>query len=271
MPEGDTIHRAARALDRAFGGRVVTRFESVFPHLTRVDEDDPIAGRTILDVSSRGKHLLVRLSGNLTLRTHMRMHGSWHIYRAGERWLRPARNARVILENEEFVAVGFSIPVAEMIPTDRESRAAELQRLGPDLLSSSFDRDEARRRLELQGDQQIAEALLDQSVMAGIGNVYKSEILFLAAIDPRTPVSALSRARLDEVIELSLNLLARNADGSVARRGSRQTTRYSAPDRRLWVYGRAGRSCFRCGTPILRSLQGRNARVTYWCSACQSS
>jgi endonuclease VIII len=269
MPEGDTIHRAANALDRALRGRVVTRFESVYPHLMRVDEDDPLAGRTILGVSARGKHLLIRFSGNLTLRTHMRMHGSWHIYRPGERWLRPERNARIILETAEIFAVAFSVPVAEMIPTDRESRAPELKRLGPDLLSESFDRDEARRRLEQQMDASIADALLNQSVLAGIGNVYKSEVLFLAGVDPRTPVSLLSSSRLDELIELSLRLLSRNASGNVARPGSRQTTPYRTPERRLWVYGRGGRPCFRCGTTIVRELHGRDARSTYWCPSCQ--
>jgi endonuclease VIII len=168
-----------------------------------------------------------------------------------------------------MVAVGFSIPVAEMIPTDHLSRAPELRRLGPDLLSGSFDREEARRRLEQQTSASIADALLNQSVMAGIGNVYKSEILFLAGVDPRTPVSSLNSSQMNELIELSLRLLARNASGSVARRGSRQTTGYHAPDRRLWVYGRGGRPCFRCGTTIVRELQGVDARSTYWCPSCQ--
>src|SRR5918992_4664013 len=113
MPEGDTIFRAARTLDRALAGRVVTRFESVFPHLARVDGNRPIRGRIIERVTSRGKHLLMWFSGDLVLRTHMRMNGSWHIYRPGERWQRPRHDMRIVVATDSFEAVAFTVPVAE--------------------------------------------------------------------------------------------------------------------------------------------------------------
>ena len=135
MPEGDTIFRAARTLHRALAGSPVTRFESAFPALNRIDDDRPLAGRTIESVAARGKHLLMTFSGDLVLRTHMRMHGSWHIYRSGERWQRPARDMRIVVETARFVAVGFNVPVAEFLSGRELSRHPQLGALGPDLLA----------------------------------------------------------------------------------------------------------------------------------------
>src|SRR5262245_45606092 len=144
MSEGDTIFRAAHTLNRALAGKVVTRFDSVFPALTRVADEHPIVGRTVESVSSRGKHMLMTFSGGLTLRTHMRMNGSWHIYRPGERWQRPARDMRVLVATEDFVAVGFSVPVAELLSDRDMARHRQLRALGPDVLDASFDADDAR-------------------------------------------------------------------------------------------------------------------------------
>src|SRR5262245_63219467 len=135
MPEGDTIFRAARTLHRALAGKPVTAFESVLPALNRIDEDAPVTGRTVEQVTAVGKHLLIHFSGNLVLRTHMRMNGSWHIYRTGERWQRPRRDMRVRLSTADFEAVGFTIPVAEFITEAGLSKHADLRRLGPDVLS----------------------------------------------------------------------------------------------------------------------------------------
>src|SRR6185436_85457 len=171
MPEGDSIFRAARTLHRALAGSPVTRFESVFPALNRVDDDRPLAGRTIESVSSRGKHLLITLSGHLTLRPHMKMHGSWHIYRPGERWQRPARDMRIVIETARFVAVGFNVPVAEFLTGRELSRHQALGALGPDLLAPmgsagaagpSFDREEVLRRMRKEADTAIADVLLNQ-------------------------------------------------------------------------------------------------------------
>ena len=178
MPEGDTIFRAARTLHRALAGKPVLRFESVFPHLTRVHDNEPITGRTVDGVRAAGKHVLMEFSGGLLLRTHMRMNGSWHIYRPGEAWQRPRRSMRIIVGTEDFVAVGFDIPVAEMIKAKDVPRHDELRKLGPDLLGEGFDAAEAGRRIRARGASEIADVLLNQRVLAGIGNVYKSEVLF---------------------------------------------------------------------------------------------
>ena len=219
MPEGDTIFRAARTLHRALAGSPVTRFESAFPALNRIDDDRPLAGRTIESVSARGKHLLMMFSGDLVLRTHMKMHGSWHIYRLGERWRRPARDMRIVVETARFVAVGFNVPVAEFLTGRELSRHQQLGALGPDLLAPmasagpagpSFDRAEVLRRIRTQGNTAIAEVLLNQRVVAGIGNVFKSEILFVAGIDPFTPASELSDAVLARLIDEAQQLLRAN-------------------------------------------------------------
>src|SRR5687767_15858416 len=143
MPEGDTIFRAARTLDRALGGKPVVRFESMLPALTRIHEDHPVTGRTIEQVASQGKHVLMRFSGGLVLRTHMRMNGSWHIYRPGERWQRARRDMRIVVATEDFVAVAFNVGVAEFLASENISRRSEVSRLGPDLLAETFDLEDA--------------------------------------------------------------------------------------------------------------------------------
>jgi endonuclease-8 len=273
VPEGDTIYRAARALDRALAGRTVSRFETVFPHLTRVDQDRPLAGRTVERVESRGKHLLMFFSGELVLRTHMRMNGSWHIYRPGERWLRPHRDMRLRIATDDFEAVGFNIPVAELIEVRDLKRHAELTKLGPDVLSDTFDAEEALRRMRDRADTAIADAILNQRVIAGLGNVYKSEVLFLCRVNPFTPVRALEDKRLAGVIAEGRRLLRANVSEGLAPMttytGFRRTTRRDDPAERLWVYGRARLPCRRCGTPIQIRKQGTDARLTYWCPSCQ--
>lgn len=270
MPEGDTIFRAARVLGRALEGQRVARFQSDFPQINRIDEDEPLCGRIVTSVTSAGKHLLIRLSGNLTIRSHMRMRGSWHIYRRGERWRRSSRHARIILETEQFVAVGFSIPVAEVIATDEESRDRELRRLGVDLLAKEFDPDQAVERLRQHPSSRVDDALLNQTIMAGVGNVYKSEVLFLAGMHPGRRVDSLDPGEMHELVSRSHELLVRNVSPEAPRAGGRRTLWRLNPAERLWVYGRANRPCRRCGTPVVRELTGANARVTYWCPSCQS-
>src|SRR5438552_7178298 len=161
MPEGDTIFLAAATLRRALAGRVVTRFESAFPALTRIDEDHRVTGRTIDSVEARGKHLLIGFSGGLVLRTHMRMNGSWHIYRAGERWQRARRDMRIVVATDAYEAVAFSVPVAEFLRERDLQRQEDLRKMGPDLLSDDFDRAEALRRLREQGNVTVGDALLN--------------------------------------------------------------------------------------------------------------
>src|SRR5215208_197287 len=169
MPEGDTILRAAIAMHRALAGRIVTRFDSMYPALTRVAEDRPIIGRTIESVSARGKHLLIAFSGDLVLRTHMRMNGSWHLYRPGERWQRARRDMRIRISTDTFEAVGFNIPVAEFTSSRALSKHNELRRLGPDLLSDDFHVGDVVQRIGERATIPIADALLNQRVVAGLG------------------------------------------------------------------------------------------------------
>jgi endonuclease-8 len=274
VPEGDAIFRAARTLHLALAGRRVTRFESVFPHLTRVDDDHPLRGRAIERVTARGKHLLISFSGSLVLHTHMRMHGSWHIYRSGERWQRPRRAMRIVIGTDEFEAVAFDVPVAEFIEDHNIARHASLRDLGPDPLAADFDAAEAARRIGRQTDREIGDVLLDQTVIAGIGNIFKSEILFLSGINPFAAVGSLPPDAIELIATTARRLMRANAGkssgrGIVTYSGLRRT---GALDRgaRVWVYGRGGRPCRRCGTPVSRRKQGRYARSTYWCEKCQS-
>ena len=272
MPEGDTIFRAARTLNTFMAGHLVTRFESMFPALNRIADDRPIVGRTIESVSARGKHLLMTFSGDLVLRTHMRMNGSWHIYPTGARWQRPASDMRVLVCTADACGVGFNIPDAELITARELDRHQLLQSLGPDLLAQTFDRDEALRRMQGQSGIPIAEVLLNQRVMAGIGNVFKSEVLFLAGVHPFTPVNLLGDADLQRIVDTSREQLAANVMGrsrTLSLSSGRRTTRSLNPDENLWVYGRGGKPCRRCGTVIHSKKTGLDARPTYWCPGCQ--
>jgi endonuclease-8 len=273
MPEGDTIFRAARTLNRALAGKRVEHFESMLPSLNRIHEDAPLTGRTIEAVSARGKHLLMQFSGGLVLRTHMRMNGSWHIYKRGERWRRPRRDMRIVIAAPDYEAVGFNIPVAEFLTPRQLARHDELRKLGPDVLSGTFDAGEAIRRLRERPATSIADALLNQRVIAGLGNVYKSEVLFMCGVNPFTTVAEVSDEKLQEMVATARRVLAVNVlDGVAAMTtyaGYRRTTRHADPKERLWVYGRARLPCRRCGTPIRVRKQGADARLTYWCMQCQ--
>ncbi len=278
MPEGDTIYRAAATLHRALAGQPVVRFESVFPALTRVHDDQPLTAMTVAKVESIGKHILMHFSGGLVLRTHMRMHGSWHIYRPGERWRQRAGNMRVLVATSIFEAVGFSIPVAEFIKVRDLEKHTVLARLGPDALGTSFDREEAVRRLRTQSSSPVGEALLNQRLLAGLGNVLKSEVLYSCGIDPFVSIATLDDPQLEDVVDTSRRLLQANV--VVSTTGHRRTTGRDNPSERLWVYGRARLPCRRCGTPIDVRKHGpdaarrglwEDARTTYWCPACQTS
>jgi endonuclease-8 len=275
LPEGDSIFRAARALNQALAGRTVTRFESVFPALTRIDHDQPLRGRTIEQVVPRGKHLLIGFSGGLILRTHMRMKGSWHLYRSGERWMRPRHDMRIVIGTDEFEAVAFGVPIAEFTTAGEAAERGPLHDMGPDPLADEFDAAEAARRIESRTDMEIADALLDQTAMAGIGNIFKSEVLFVARVNPFTPVDRIPREHIERIVTTARKLMRANvgegASGIRTYGGLRGTTGRLDPGARLWVYGRAGKPCRRCGTPISRRKQGPHARSTYWCPTCQST
>ena len=283
MPEGDTVFRAAKALHGALTGRLVTRFDSAYPAVTRVAADYPIVGRTVESVSARGKHLLIAFSGDLVLRTHMRMNGSWHLYRTGARWQRPSCEMRVLVGTAEAVAVGFNVPIAELLSSRDLARHKELRALGPDLLAgvgrstglrdlTGFNRDEVIRSVRARGRDAIADVLLDQRVVAGIGNVFKSEILFLAGIDPFTPVATLTDVDLVRLVDISRDQLATNVldrSKTLSLATGRRTTRSLDPNAKLWVYGRGGKPCRVCGAIVQSKKTGLDARLTYWCPQCQ--
>ncbi|MFJ9397756.1 Fpg/Nei family DNA glycosylase [Streptomyces californicus] len=289
MPEGDTVLQTAARLHTALAGRELTRSDLRVPRFATAD----LTGRTVLDVVARGKHLLTRVEGGLTLHSHLRMDGAWRVYAPGERWRGgPGHQIRAILGNSEHTAVGYRLPVLELLRTDEESRA--VGHLGPDLLGPDWDVDLALERLLAAPERPIGEALLDQRNLAGIGNVYKCELCFLARVTPWLPVGDLPEGVLPRLVTAAERLLYANRD-----RPTRTTTiaaelrtppprppepdpsaaEVPAPGRArtlppvrvrepLYVYGRGRRPCLRCGTPIRRADQ--DDRPTYWCPACQS-
>jgi endonuclease-8 len=262
MPEGDTVWLAARRLDAAFAGKVLRRSDFRVPALATVD----LAGRTVTEVASRGKHLLMRLDDGRTLHTHYRMDGSWHLYAAGEpRRGGPEHEVRVLLANDETVAVGFRLPVVELLAPGGE--AAAVGHLGPDLLGPDWDADEAVRRLRERPDRAIGPALLDQRNLAGIGNLYKAESLFLRGVSPWTAVADVPD--LPALVTLARRLMLANRDHP-----QQVTTGDLRPGRGQWVFERARQPCRRCRTPIRMAEQGEpeqpeRARLTYWCPHCQ--
>ncbi len=274
MPEGDTIYRAARTLGKALTGKTVTSFETALAQLASADDNAPITGRTIDKIEARGKWLLIYFSDDLILATHMLMSGSWHIYRTGERWRGSRRSMRAVIRTVDFEAVAFNVPVAKFFTERTLARNSAIPALGPDLLRADFEEEEARTRILARPDEEVANVLLNQRVMAGIGNVYKVEICFLCGIHPFRKVGTLTPAELDCILHQSRKLLAINVhegaeDKIVTYTGARRTTGRSDTGARLWAYGRQGQPCRRCGAAILMRKQGPDARSTYWCPQCQ--
>ena len=255
MPEGDVVWSTARRLRAALTGRPLTRSDFRVPRFAAAD----LRGRTVLDTASLGKHLLTRVEGGLTVHTHLMMEGKWQIRRAG-----PApryHGVRLVLANTEWQAVGYSLGLVELLRTAEEGRA--VGHLGPDLLDPAWGAETAAAavaRLAEQPDRPVGEALLDQTRLAGIGNVYKAEVLFLRGVHPWTPVRDVPGTL--ELVELSHRLLDANKD-----RPGHITTGDRGRGREHWVYGRAGRPCRRCGTRIERAEQ--DGRVAFWCPRCQ--
>jgi endonuclease-8 len=275
MPEGDTIFRTARSLGRAFAGKQVTAFRSTYPLLTRYDDDTPLTGQIVDRVEARGKWLLMHFSGGATLITHMLMNGSWHIYRHGERWQQPRINMRIVIENRDYIAVGFRVPVAEMHTAQSLARDRRIPRAEINVLSKEFDAEAAGQRVLAHADEEIADVLLHQNVTAGVGNVFKSEVCFVTGVNPFCRVRDLRQEQVKELIAaarrlVGANVLEDSGDRIVTYGGrQRRTTNESDPGANLWVYGRAGEPCRRCGEPVRRRIQGPDARVTFWCAGCQ--
>jgi len=275
MPEGDTIFRTARALGRALAGKPVTNFRSTFPLLTRFDDETPVAGQMVDAVESRGKWLLIHFSGGATLATHMLMSGSWHIYRPGEHWQQPPRNMRIVVENRDYLAVGFSVPVAKMLRPEQLDRATRIPVPAIDVLSTEFDASHVVPRLRACRSEEIADVLLHQEVIAGVGNVFKSEVCFVTGTNPFCKVAALNEQQITALIAASRRLIKANvledSGDTIVTFGDRKrrTTHESDPSASLYVYGRKGEPCRRCGESVRMRMQGPDARVTFWCQGCQ--
>ncbi|MFP7761280.1 DNA-formamidopyrimidine glycosylase family protein [Marisediminicola sp. LYQ85] len=258
MPEGDTVYRTAKNLRAAIEGAVLTRCDIRVPKFATVD----LTGERVDEVLSRGKHLLMRV-GDVSIHTHLKMEGSWHLYRHGTRWRRPAHSARIVLETTDWVAVGYSLGITEVV--DRDDEHTVVGHLGPDLLGDDWNADEALRRLTADPDRAVGLALLDQRVLAGLGNVYRGELCFLRGVLPTRPVGTIEHP--EKIIALAHRLIHANKD-----RVERTTTGTlrGATD---WVYGRAGKPCLRCGTTILEGRLGETElqeRETFWCPRCQT-
>ncbi len=262
MPEGDTVWLSATKQREALAGRVLTVTDFRVPSLATAD----LTGHAVLDVVSRGKHMLTRIEGGTTLHTHFRMDGTWRLHRPGQRWAGgAAHQVRVVLGNADWVAVGYRMPVVDLLSTDDEDTV--VGHLGPDLLGPDWDPDEAVRRIAAQPDREIGPALLDQRNLAGIGNLYKAEVLYLRGVNPWTRVADVPDLRA--VVVLAQRLLEANKI-----RWVQVTTGDTRPGRTAYVFEREGQPCRRCGTPIRREdqvelAQPTMSRITYWCPSCQ--
>jgi endonuclease-8 len=284
MPEGDTIFRTATTLRPVMeGGRIEgARIRD------RQFEVERIVGRTVTGVEARGKHLLMhlregeapaepkaagdaRLGGSLALpitrvlHSHMGMTGSWHVYHPGQAWLKPAHYASLWLSINNLEVICFSPKQLELLSADQFRRHPHIQRLGPDLLAESFDETAAVARFRTRNDFPIGEAVMNQTLVCGIGNIYKSEVLFLMQFDPFAPVSRFTDDELARMLATARRLMQRNCGGP------HRTTRVGGGPGSLWVYGKSGRPCPKCGTVIQLRRQGEAGRTTCWCPACQPS
>jgi endonuclease-8 len=262
VPEGDTIHRTAARLRPALEGKELLRFEA--PRL--VGAYRPRPGMVIDSVEAVGKHLLVRFetargaAGALTLQVHLGMTGSWHLYARGERWRKPRHLARAVLVVEGWEAVCFSAPTVRAFVAGA-GLASPIDHLGPDLCRPDVDLDAVLDRMARipEPDTSIADVLLDQRVAAGVGNVYKSEVLWACRVDPFAPLSAVDRRTRRSLVETAARQLQANLG-----QARRETFRGG-----LAVYGRTRQTCPRCGLPVRATRQGEHQRVTYWCPSCQ--
>jgi endonuclease VIII len=278
MPEGDTIYRTARALQRAIGGKAVTGFETALAKLACVNDDAPLMGRVIEKVESRGKWCLIYFSGDLILATHMLMSGSWHLYRAGERWRMARSRMRIVIKTIDWEAVAFNVQVAEFYTVRSLHTNSQVPKLGPDILSQNFTVEDGVMQLIAHGrenpDEKIAVALLNQRVLAGLGNVYKSEVCFAAGVNPFRAMRTITLSEMEKIVEFAQRYMRENVaegqgDGIVTTSGGRRTVHSMNREERLWVYRREGQECRRCGASVIMRRQGVQARSTYWCPECQ--
>jgi endonuclease-8 len=295
MPEGDTIYRAARALREVLAGRVVTGFETGLAGLARVNDDAPLVGRVVERVESRGKWLLIYFSGDLILVTHMLMSGSWHLYRSGEKWRMPRSRMRVVIrvggtagedptsvakdgrltwgtQGGGWEAVAFNVPIAEFHTARSLERSSEVPKLGPDVLGAEFTVEGGVAQLAAYAverpEAEVGAVLLNQRVLAGLGNVYKSEVAFAAGVNPFRAMRTVTRKEMEALVDFAVRYMRANV-ADIADGGGRRTIAALDREERLWVYRRQGEECRRCGAEVMMRKQGGQARSTYWCPVCQ--
>jgi endonuclease-8 len=259
MPEGDSLHRTARTLERVLGKQRLTRVRSSLPAIVRAE----LAGHVVERVSARGKNLLIHFDDGRVLHTHLKMQGSWHVYRPGERFQRPEHHVRVVLEVADALAVCFSAPTVRLLAPNAFENDPYLNGLGPDLIPDEFDEEKAVGGLAALRDSPLGEAVMTQTALAGIGNIWKSETLFLCALNPFEPIATLSREALVEIVQTARRLLR----ASVAAQATPASVEGGRG--RFWVYDRSGQPCRKCGTAIEMRRQGAHARSTYYCPKCQ--
>ncbi len=259
MPEGDTVCRVAGQLRQVLDGR----------HVTTVAGSDQLPGADVLQgcvvtaIESRGKHLLIHSDGNTVVHSHLGMQGAWHVYRLQQSWKKPQSQAALALTTERHCVVCFRPKTIELLTGQQLRRHVWLNRLGPDLLGPPFDRQHVIDRFRRRNADPVGDVVMDQSVVCGIGNVYKSEILFLEGINPLDSVSDLSDEQLMAVTDAAVRLLRRNLTGKNRR------TRFRPTGPSVWVYGRSGELCLKCGAAVRMVRQGGLARSTYFCPQCQ--
>jgi endonuclease-8 len=259
MPEGDTIYRTAARLRPVLQGQAIVAAAGNQPAC----EPSTLVGRTVREVEARGKHLLIHLDDRRAIHSHLGMHGAWHLYRPGQPWTKPQRWAALTLEVPAAVCVCFSPKTLELLTAAGLERHPQLTKLGPDLLAAHVDVVHVVQRFRAQPDRPVGEAVMDQTVVCGIGNVYKSELLFLCRLDPFQAIRQISDEDLVRLIERAIHWMSRNLEGHP------RQTRFGLDGPKHWVYGRSGQPCFECGTRIAVRRQGDLGRTTYWCPQCQ--
>lgn len=259
MPEGDTIHGIADRLSAALGGETVTA--AAGSHRAMIEFGRRIVGSTVTAVTAHGKHLLMNFSNGWTLRTHLQMTGAWHVYAPDQPWRKTPGKARVVISTDQHVAVCFAAPTVQLAP--RDLIVAELADLGPDLMIDTDYPALAGRVHTMRPDDAICNAIIDQRVVAGLGNVYKSELLFLEGIHPDRVVSTVPTETIQSLLRRGHGLLNANRGRPRTATGDRRRGRHN------WVYGRSGKPCRRCGKAIEFGERGPLARHTYWCPRCQ--
>ncbi len=261
MPEGDTIYRTAERLRSVLRSQTICEAQGQWHGV----DMRGLKGRTVQSTEARGKHLLIHLDNGHAIHSHLGMTGSWHVYRPQQPWRKPRNRMALALHVSNAVCVCFTPKTLEILSTHELRRHPYLSRLGPDLLTEPFDMQDALRRFGGRPELTIGEALMNQTLVCGIGNVYKSELLFLEQIDPFVAVGELSASSLRQLLNRAATLMRRNLQGF------RRTTRFGRDGQRLWVYDRRGESCLRCGVVIQMQRQGDLGRSTYWCPTCQRS